>query len=204
MYGEPWTEEALDEVNRFLNKKMDKSSAQATQKRTKASTFERTSMDCPIRAGMTEDGLAARVWKECCTAAWLHRSYIERLHPGTSIESDEEEHDDRPEAMFYDDNEEPLEPLTPLTMVRTRTHSYLTEECPRPGTETLIQPYPDHNAYDRYVISDSSADDKASGDNSSSEDSDDSTRSKGSSDSSTTDGSSSRRRSQRDRKRRRV
>lgn len=108
VFNEPWTPEALKEAQDFLSRPVDKKHAQQTQKRTRTKTFERTDLHCPVRAGMTPHGMAAKVWRECCTRAWLHRTRIERQFP-PSVEADEEEDDDQPRAMLDDDQEEPLD-----------------------------------------------------------------------------------------------
>lgn len=124
VFNEPWTPEALKEAQDFLSRPVDKKHAQQTQKRTRTKTFERTDLHCPVRAGMTPNGMAAKVWRECCTGAWLHRTRIERQHP-PSVESEEEEDDDRPGAMFYDDQEEPLDPgLGYVAMIQRQIRAY--------------------------------------------------------------------------------
>lgn len=113
-YGQEWTAQALKEAKAFLSRPAEKSLIQRTQQRATNSKYDRTDMHCPRRAGMTPGGLAAKVWRECCTAAWLHRTGLERIHP-PSVESEEEEHDETPGATFFDSNEDPIEPNVPST-----------------------------------------------------------------------------------------
>lgn len=57
-------------------------------------TYSRTDMYDPIRAGLTPASLAAKVWQECCTCAWLHRTNVERRGPKTMESEDDEAQED--------------------------------------------------------------------------------------------------------------
>lgn len=126
----------LSKAKKFKERPADRKSLQQTQGRTITMKYIRADLHGPRRANLDPDGLTAKVWRECYTVAWLHRTGVSRIGSVT-VESEDEQEDGEADASGME-----IGASAGAKEIETGTSETLTRPRRRRETETSASESP--------------------------------------------------------------